>query len=881
MPINERQDERVTKSRYGILLRSISLVIVVAFLMQDLVYAQGGTPLWSQVVEAKSQDTKNQDAQGTFNKIAIPYDSGLARKVVAKGTQDVVINIQDAHSKLGAQESITRIIDNLVKNYNLNLITLEGATDTVDLSLIRSFPVEEAKKRTGEYLLKEGRISAGEFYSLISKDAVSLYGAEDPSLYKENVDVFKELIDNKLVIRQELRGLKKAISELERKIYPSVLQELTSHKLLHKNGDIKFTEYWSYFSKLAQDKGVDYRKHTNLKKLAQAVDLEGEIDFRRAGIERDYLIEELGEKLPKSELERLVLQALQFKQSKITPGAFHYFLSQTSQGANIDPLRYKNIILYSQYVVLYENIDLIAIFDEVELFENELRDKLFTNDDERAQNLCFEATGHMREKNYSKALGLLDRAARLEDLAKADVRYPVRLFVETPGLKAALDGHVVDPRAPKEFEFSAAINGDGIAAVPVKAGFRIKGKGRDVAIEAIEASAGQSDLAGSARVSLAGRIPEISASLRSRRLDLRELIPATKKSDAVSTKGGRMFPDDPLPLDALRVANAHVGYKIETAVLPGGATVRDVDAMLALKDGRLVLPIALAAAGGTAKGEVTMDGSSPAARIAFRLTGDKVDWGRLLADSGQAQAVWDSKAEVAIDARGAGNSVRAIMASLEGDVRLVLGPGRIGNKYFDLAGADALTEIATALNPFAKSDEFSELKCAVARFKVTKGVAETRDGLAIETGKMTVSGGGRVDLGAETLDLAFKPEARQGFGVGLGNLVGRVRVQGTFAEPGYGLDPLAAVTGTVGAVTSVVTGGISAITGALTGDRAKPETSPCQVALGLAPPPTAAQPRTEPRPAPAQPERKNEGLGGTVRGIGEGIGRGLKDILGR
>jgi hypothetical protein len=225
------------------------------------------------------------------------------------------------------------------------------------------------------------------------------------------------------------------------------------------------------------------------------------------------------------------------------------------------------------------------------------------------------------------------------------------------------------------------------------------------------------------------------------------------------------------------------------------------------------------------------------------------------------------------------------MASLEGDAKVVLGPGRIGNKYLDLAGADAVTEVLNALNPFAKSDEFSMLKCAVARFKVTGGVAEARDGLAVETGKMTVLGGGRVDLGAEALDLAFRPEARQGLGVGLGNLVGQVRIQGTFAKPSYGLDPLAAVTGTVGAVTGAVSGivggGISTITGALTGERAKPETSACQIALGLRPQPQATPPRTETRPAPAPPARKDEGLGGAVRGIGEGIGRSLKDILGR
>jgi uncharacterized protein involved in outer membrane biogenesis len=290
----------------------------------------------------------------------------------------------------------------------------------------------------------------------------------------------------------------------------------------------------------------------------------------------------------------------------------------------------------------------------------------------------------------------------------------------------------------------------------------------------------------------------------------------------------------------------------------------------------------LTAAGGRIKGEATVDAAPVPARIAARFNGDNVDWGRLLADFGLAELVWDSKAEAAVDLRARGNSVRALMAGLEGDAKIVLGPGRIGNKYIDLAGGDAITQVLNAFNPFAKSDEFTALSCAVARFKVTGGVAEARDGIAIETGKMTVAGGGRADLGAETLNFAFKPEAREGLGIGLGNLVGQVRIEGTFAEPTYGLDPLAAVTGTVGAVTGAVSGGLSTITGVLTGERAKTGPSPCQVALGLAP-------RPQPQPAPAQPasppkkppEQKKENLGDAMRGIGEGLGRSLKGILGR
>ena len=79
---------------------------------------------------------------------------------------------------------------------------MEGASDVVDTSLISSFPIEEVRKKTGEYLLKEGKISAGEFYSMISKDPVRLYGAEDPALYKENLETFRVLIEKKPLIRK-------------------------------------------------------------------------------------------------------------------------------------------------------------------------------------------------------------------------------------------------------------------------------------------------------------------------------------------------------------------------------------------------------------------------------------------------------------------------------------------------------------------------------------------------------------------------------------------------------------------------------------------------------------------------------------------------------
>ena len=163
----ESQNERPKRSRYSAGLKAVAAIVAFAFLIQDVAFAQGGTPIWSEVADMGSRKDARINER-SLSSITIPHDAGLTRKVVAKAAEDVIINIQDAHTKLGAQESISRILDNLVKNYSLKLIALEGASDVVDTSLLSSFPIEEVRKRTGRYLLKEGQISAGGGFSPVS-----------------------------------------------------------------------------------------------------------------------------------------------------------------------------------------------------------------------------------------------------------------------------------------------------------------------------------------------------------------------------------------------------------------------------------------------------------------------------------------------------------------------------------------------------------------------------------------------------------------------------------------------------------------------------------------------------------------------------------------
>jgi hypothetical protein len=143
-------------------------------------------------------------------------------------------------------------------------------------------------------------------------------------------------------------------------------------------------------------------------------------------------------------------------------------------------------------------------------------------------------------------------------------------------------------------------------------------------------------------------------------------------------------------------------------------------------------------------------------------------------------------------------------------------------------GAD-ITELLNALNPARTSDPYTELKCAVIRLPIRQGVARAENSIAAETSKVSVIGGGTIDLRSETLDLGFRPKATTGLGVGLGGLASLGRVRGTLAEPKVAIDAAVAATAATQLGLAAATGGLSLLAGKLLTESVPDQ--PCQAAL--------------------------------------------------
>ncbi|HEX9702393.1 MAG TPA: AsmA family protein, partial [Rhodospirillales bacterium] len=418
-------------------------------------------------------------------------------------------------------------------------------------------------------------------------------------------------------------------------------------------------------------------------------------------------------------------------------------------------------------------------------------------------------------------------------------------------------------------------------------------------VDGLAVSIGNSDISGRVTVKTPdGKAPAVDATLTSRLLDLDALAalspatPAPAKADG--KKAARVFSADPLPVDALKFADARIHLKAGK-LIAAGVAVEDLDIGATLSGGRLeVKPLAATLAGGKVNGDATLDGTRPMPALSVNLDVRQVDYGTLLRALNLSD-IASGKVDATLGLKGQGASVRAIMAGLDGRARIVSQGGRIESGLLNVLSAD----IASAL-PFIDSKSDNNIRCAVVDFDVRKGKAAART-LVFETGGLSMIGSGGIDLADETIAMNIDPRAKKLSVLKL-TLV-PVNVGGTLADPSVSADvggaAVGAVTGAVKTAKDIASGGVSALGGLIgLGDKKDDaqaridDTDYCKLALAGGPVrrvnPDAARPKpaATPAPAPTTPPagRKDstaDKIDKKLDEIGKGLGGALKGLFGK
>lgn len=357
---------------------------------------------------------------------------------------------------------------------------------------------------------------------------------------------------------------------------------------------------------------------------------------------------------------------------------------------------------------------------------------------------------------------------------------------------------------------------------PLSVGGNISDKDGGYAVSDLELVMAGTDLSGHLTASISGERPALTATLTSTQIDLTPFT--SKETDRPEETGktpkkDKLFSPDPLPLEMLKSANANLSLTAGT-IKTTSYDLQDTEITLQLNDGNLTLSrLAAGILGGKLTGSLDLAVKGRQATIDTRLDLSNIQLSRLPALS---EKISGATTTVSVNTRGSGESVAAIMAGLNGQVKVTTEEGKISSAAMKTVSAGA--DVLLSLLKTGKKQEGSILECAVINFTIRDGMAVADNGIAMVTSELNVLGGGSVNLKTEELDIGITPKVRQG--VSIGDLAELVRLGGTLVNPTLKTDTMAALNA---GISAVATGAFS-----LFGSTARSDSdvNSCDIALG-------------------------------------------------
>jgi uncharacterized protein involved in outer membrane biogenesis len=473
----------------------------------------------------------------------------------------------------------------------------------------------------------------------------------------------------------------------------------------------------------------------------------------------------------------------------------------------------------------------------------------------------------------------------LEAFANSERSWPFSLNAEALNVHLSLEGRVRNIPALQGIETDFRIRSENLEKAsqflhispPVKEPLVVSGHLKDTgpkafAVSELNAKSGSSDLDGSVDIVLSGAPPEISARLSSNRMDLRPFFSKERRRAAQekAPEKNRLFPEKRLTVKVLSRARGNARIRAAEVIFPGLA-VKNLTAQANVQDGVLrVRPLEAMIGGGNLIGDFTMRSQGDMASGILELKGENLEMGSMIEALGISDA-FEGSLDVDIAVTGSGESLAELMGNLDGHTSLIMGSGRIHDKYLNLLSGVLGAGIFRLLNPLEQRGEYTDVNCMVSMFEMNRGIAKST-ALVCDTETTTVVGQGDIDLRTERLDFSIQPVPKGGIGIGglgklnlsFGELARPFKLKGTLTNPSLSVDTSRAAFTLGKAIGGTLLFGPAGIAVALLSGRASDQ-NPCLSAI------------KEAEKGVAVPEKKE----GTEEGVTKGISDFFKGLFGR
>ncbi|MBW2266394.1 MAG: AsmA family protein [Deltaproteobacteria bacterium] len=452
----------------------------------------------------------------------------------------------------------------------------------------------------------------------------------------------------------------------------------------------------------------------------------------------------------------------------------------------------------------------------------------------------FKVSGHVADHNGRWSITDLELEAGTKELTSIKLKGTVKDLTTIQGidLDFSIKGNnaanlepITGQTLPLEGPFSLS----GHAFCPSEKVYKITD---------LKASVQKSRFEGTGTLNLEAKRPLLTVTLRSQVLNLSPILlgEPDKKTDSPAkiaqsaSRGNKVFPETPLPLEGLNRINADIEIEAEQLLMPMFC-LKDFAGRILLKNGHLTIrPLEFMMANGTFDGHFELEPTDKAPTIMTTFQIDGLDLGDMFEELG-VKNILDGIFDIEVDLRGQGASVAQLMAGLNGKTTVIMKDGNMDERLLDLLGADLTSGLLKLLNPFKKKPEYTKINCFVVGLDIQEGLAQST-ALLLDTNQVTVIGRGKANLKTEELDLSLKPSPKKGLGIkglaklslSLGQLTKPLKLTGTFAKPSLTIDPTETILALGKAVGGAALFGPVGIAAALAGGKLG-DRDPCLAAI--------------------------------------------------
>ncbi len=445
--------------------------------------------------------------------------------------------------------------------------------------------------------------------------------------------------------------------------------------------------------------------------------------------------------------------------------------------------------------------------------------------------LAFTAEGEFKG-NPVKAKGRGGPALALRD---ESVPYPLQLDAAIGRTHVSSEGTITGLLKLSALDMKLALRGEnldqlfpiiGIATPHTRAYVtdgRLVRSGNEWNYNGFKGRFGESDIAGSVKVTVGGQRPMVVADLTSNVLDIDDLGPfigarpgtvtaarraalgapavvnpdiqtqtqpqtqaqpqapsAARPASAATPARMRVLPNRPFNTERWNSLDADVNLRAKTIRRAAALPLENLRLHMLLRDAVVTLdPLDFGLAGGHLNALITLDGRKRPIQMQARVKAQKLLIAKLFptvnlnkASVGQVNGVFDLK--------GTGDSVGQMLATSNGKVSLVAAGGQISRLMMEKAGLHLWEMLQLNLS----GDQLIELRCAVADFDVKAGILRPNT-LVLDTQVTTITGTGSIDLGREQLDLTLNQKTKNTSPLALRS---PLFIRGSFVKPAVGVD---------------------------------------------------------------------------------------------